>query len=315
MRRVLAEPLLWGAVCFAAAAIWGGDGFFPFLLLLIAGWCAGHAIVRALWRIRSARTRLIAHLAVSIAFVVAGLVVVPRWGEFLDPLPPAAQMAAYLLGMASLTMVGWVWLALFGLITSFVTGRGETRVVPEWQQDGGLVLRLAAVPAPLRQLTNATVVAGIGGVATLALALVVWMPLLNGGPKLLVLLFGAIALPLYEWRKRPLRAQTRPCEVRILTRALRVDDHDFAYRDIDELVWCAKGEQARVEIAGDGIRRCLLVGIARQEPGVAAELPPLSGRFRHLLATNGLVEDARRQGAGQLRFSRPPVAAPERVES
>ena len=310
LARVVAAPMSWGILCFAVAAIWRGEGFVPFLLLLVAGWCAGHTIVRALWRLPSARGRLVAHAGLSILFLAIGAAVTPRWGELLDPLPSALQTSAYLLGMASITMVGWVWLALIGLITSIVTSQGAARVGPEWENDGGLVLRLAAVPAPHRRLTNATVVAGAGGGLAIVLAVIAWMPLLNGGPRLLVLLFGAVALPLYEWCKVPLRAQTQACEVRIMTRALRIDAggtaHDFAYRDIDELVWCTKGEQARIDVAGRGTRRSLLVGIARQEPGVAATLPPLSGRFRRLLATNGLVEDARRQRHGQLRFTRPP---------
>jgi len=316
VRRFVVAPLAWAALCFAVAAFWRGEGFVPFLLLLVAGWCVGHAIVAGIERISSAGIRLVWYVGLSAAFAVVGVVVWPRWSEILDPLSTTARTLGYLLGMASITMIGWVWLASLSHITGRVTARGASRNDPEWEMEAGVrVLRLRAVPAPHRRLTVAATAAALSGAAAVIAAVLIWTPLISGGPKLLVLLVGVVALPIYEWRKRALREGTTSCSVRILRRALRItageEYADFAYRDIDELVWCMTGDNARVEVAARGIRRCLLVGIARQDPAVAATLPPLSGRFRQLLATNGLTVDPRRERQGVLRFARRPLHATE----
>jgi hypothetical protein len=317
VRQLIAAPLTWGVLCFAVSAIWLGEGFVPFLLLLVAGWCVGHAIVRCVERVSSAAAQLAWYIGLSAAFVVVGMIVWPRWGEILGLLPSPARTVAYLLGMTSLTTVGWVWLATLGHITARVTTSNPVRNGPEWEVEAGVrVLHLRAVPVPHRRLTIAAAVAAGSGAAMALAAVVLWAPLINGGPKLLVLLMGIVGLPIYEWRKRALRAETTSCAVRILPRSLRVvvgDKHvDIAYRDIEEFVWCATGENARVEITGRGIRRCLLVGIARQEPAIAATLPPLSGRFRQLLVTNGLAADSRQERRGTTRFVRRPLrAAPD----
>lgn len=277
----------------------------PFLLLIVAGWLAGHVVVGALALIERSGVRLLGHLAVALVFVALAVLVFPRWGAILDPLPPIARDASYMLGMAAIPMMGWVWLALIGLITTHVASPAKEAHGPSWEAN---LVRFAAVSAPMRALTKATLVAaGVAGVATLV-AVMLWQPLIHGGPRVLVFLVALVGMPIYAVLKRRLVRDTVPCSVRIAPHELIITSakisERYGYREIDRLIWQTTGEYARLEIGGGGRSTSLLVGIARREPGILPTLPPLSGKFRRVLVTNGLVEDSRHENKGTLKYVR-----------
>ena len=156
----------------------------------------------------------------------------------------------------------------------------------------------AVCPCALRAWIAGTV--AVAGVIAVGLLIATDDLLPSLGPRALVLLFGvALALPAYAIVMAVLRRDTRDCSIRFVRDRMRVtagdDVHEFRLAEIDEMVWRPASEYARVEVASDATRVSLIVGIARQSPGVAAGLPALSGRMKSVLAGAGLVEQPTRR--------------------
>jgi hypothetical protein len=191
--RVLRHPLLWSAVCLVVAVPLLGTehDFWGFLLCLLGGWSAAHALIRRLLTLPGALS-LALHLAASVGAALL-LFALTADGGWRHVLPPAIAAA---IGFAAVPGAGWIWLTLIGRTSAAVASasrrRAATLVVPEWERVGDAWhLRLAAVSlrSPVFVAITATIAVLGGGLIT-AVVIVFDDVVQRMGPLLLLLVLG-----------------------------------------------------------------------------------------------------------------------------
>lgn len=312
-RKLVRNPLIWGTLLLLVAigfTVAGDDlSFFPFLLMLVGGWCFGFAFTNATLGMVPARNGAILH--VGGAVVLGALVAfgVEVGGDLLKPFPEAVRGVGVVLQMAAIPAAGWIWISLLGRVTDLITRRDAKKrpppITPEWEReesgDGSIVL-FPGIELRMRVLTRAivaiVVVVGLFGVVLLiALDDVV----MRMGPRIAILLMGiVVGLPVYLLVTAILRRRTEACTVAFGNDELRVgvgtEMHTIRFRDLEFLLWRSRSDYARIEVrGGKGVDLSVFAGIAKPPRGLTAELPPLPRRvFRRLELAGLSVEKARR---------------------
>jgi hypothetical protein len=311
-RTLVRSPLVVGAVLLLAAiafTLLGDDlSFFPFLLMLVGGWCFGFAFVNATQAMVPARNGAILHLGVAIVLGALVAFVVEFGGDLLDPFPEAVRGVAVVLQLAAIPATGWIWLALIGRVTDFFSRRDAKKkplpVTPDWEREesgDGSIVRFPAIEIRLRTLTQAivaiVVVVGLFGVVLLiALDDIV----MRMGPRIAIVLMGiVVGLPVYLVFTAILRRRTAQCTVAFGNDELRVQVdavmHRIPFRELEFLRWRCRSDYARIEARGAGADLSLFAGLATPPRGFSAELPALPRRVYRRLELAGLaVEKARR---------------------
>lgn len=312
-RRLVRNPLVWGAVLLLAAiavTVAGDDlSFFPFLLMLVGGWCFGFAFVNATFDVVPARNGAILHLGVAIVLGALVAFVAEFGGDLLAPFPDAVRGVAVVLQMAAIPAVGWIWLGLLSRVTDLITRRDAKKrpppVTPEWEREesgDGSIVRFPGIELRMRSLTQAIIaivlVFGLLGVAALiALDDIV----MRMGPRIALLLLGiVVGLPVYLAFTAILRRRTQQCAVAFGNDELRIRVGEVRYsipfRDLELLRWRTRSDYARFEVrGGSGVDLSVVTGIAKPPRGLSAELPPLPRRVYRRLELAGLtVEKSRR---------------------
>ncbi|MGW9159374.1 hypothetical protein [Microbacterium sp. NPDC055665] len=311
-QKLVRNPLLWGAVLLLAAigfTLAGDDlSFFPFLLMLVGGWCFGFAFVNATFDMEPARNGAILHTAVAVVLGALVVSVIEFGGDLLDPFPDAVRGVAVVLQMAAIPAVGWIWLGLLSRVTDLFTRRdGKKRplpVAPGWEREesgDGSIVRFPAIELRMRTLTQAivaiVVVFGLLGVVALIALDDIAMRM---GPRIAVILLGiVIGLPVYLAFTAILRRRTEACTVAFGNDELRVrvgtTVHTIPFRDLEFLRWRTRSDYARVEVRGAGADLSLVAGLAKPPRGLSAELPALPKRVHRRLELAGLaLEKSRR---------------------
>ncbi|QJU55369.1 hypothetical protein SCB71_20310 [Herbiconiux sp. KACC 21604] len=302
-RRLIASPWLWAGVLLAGALPWYlvGEGLelVPFLLGLIGGWLCGLGFVNATFRMPSRRGAIV-HV---VGAVVAGAVLwfsTQIWPDVAPAMPEGLRSVAFLVQMASIPAAGWIWLGLISRITALARRPArEAPVPPGWEEDyDGSIVRFSAVPMRLRTLTLQIVaLVAVGGVVCTVLLIAFDDVAMSLGPRILVIVLGAaVALPLYGLLRLRNSRHTVDCSVAFGAKRMRVTAADstleLEYDHVAELTWVTGTDYARVDVvgvgAGDAARQSLVVGVARQSPGVAPGLPSLSRRIVRTLEAAGL---------------------------
>lgn len=325
-RQLVRNPLLWGAMLLLAAigfTVAGDDlSFFPFLLMLVGGWCFGFAFVNATLGMVPARNGAILHLAVGVVLGALVAVVIEFGGDLLEPLPDAVRGVVVVLQLAAIPAVGWIWLGLISRVTDLLSRRDAKKrpppVTPEWEREesgDGSVVRFPAIELRMRTLTQAivaiVVVVGLFGVALLIGLDDIVMQM---GPRIAILLLGiVIGLPVYLLFTAILRRRTQACAVAFGNDELRVrvgtELHTIPFRDLEVLRWRRRSDYARIEVRGAGADLSLVAGIAKPPRGFSAELPALPRRvFRRLELAGLTLEKSRRDEVVTFRRASPPQA-------
>lgn len=320
-RKLIRNPLVWGGLLLAGAivATLAGDdlSFFPFLLMLVGGWCFGFAFVNATLRMTPSRTGAFLHAAVAILLGAAIAFVVEFGKDLLAPLPEQVRAITVVLQLAAIPAAGWIWLGLLSRITDALTGREAKRrptpVTPEWERDesgDGSLVRFPGIPLHMRVLTGAiiaiVVVFGLGG----TLLVIAFDDLvLRLGARLAIILVGIlIALPVYLVLTAVLRRSTEACTVAFGNDELQltVGDHTdvIRFHDLEHLLWRTRSDYARIEVRAPGVDRSVIAGLAKPSAGRTAELPVLPRRvFRRLELAGMTLQHTRRSDA--VAFERP----------
>lgn len=311
-RKLVRNPLTWSSLLLVAALIWtlAGDdlGFFPFLLMLVGGWCLGFAFVNATMRMVPARNGVFLHAAVAIVLGAAIAFVVEFGKELLAPLPDAVRGAAVVVQLAAIPAAGWIWLGLLSRITDVITQRDAKKrpapVTPEWQREesgDGSGVRFPAIPLRMSALTGAIVtIVVVFGLGTTALVIALDDVVLRLGARLTIILIGVvIALPAYFVFTKVLRRRSASCLVAFGNDELRVtvgeSIHVIPFARLEHLVWRTGSDYARIEARGDGADLSLVAGLAKPPRGLTAELPPLPRRVLHRLELAGMNLEASRR--------------------
>lgn len=312
-RRLIRNPLIWGALLLLAALFWtlAGDdlSFFPFLLMLVGGWCVGFAFVNATMRMVPARNGVFLHVGVAVTLGAAIAFVVEYGDDRLRPLPEPVRAGAVVVQLAAIPAAGWIWLGLLSRVTDVMTQREAKKrpvpVTPEWEREeigDGSGVRFPGIPLRMRVLTAAiiviVVVFGLGGTA---LVIAFDDVVLRMGARFTIILVGVlIALPAYLVFTGVLRRRTESCLVAFGNDELRVtvgdSTHVIPFRRLERLVWRTRSDYARIEVQGDGVDLSLIAGLAKPPRGITAELPPLPRRvFRRLDLAGMTQQHARRR--------------------
>ncbi|MGS0563229.1 hypothetical protein [Microbacterium aurugineum] len=311
-RKLVRNPLLWGAVLLLAAigfTLAGDDlSFFPFLLMLVGGWCFGFAFVNVTFDMVPARNGVIFHVIVAVVLGALAVSVIEFGEDLLDLFPDTVRAVAVVLQMAAIPAVGWIWLGLLSRVTALFTRRdGKKRplpVPPDWEREeggDGSIVRFPAIELRMRTLPQAivaiVVVFGhLGVVALIALDDIA----MRMGPRIAVILLGiVIGLPVYLAFTAILRRRTEACTVAFGNEELRVRVgatlHTTPFRDLEYLRWRTRSEYARIEVRGAGTDLSLVAGLAKPPRGLSAELPALPKRVYRRLELAGLeLEKSRR---------------------
>ena len=209
-RRLVRNPVLWGALFLggAIAATLAGDdlSFFPFLLMLVGGWCFGFAFVNATLHMVPRRAGVILHVVVAVAIGTAIVVVGESGGVVLDSVPEPGRAVAFVLTFAAIPAAGWIWLGLISRLSD-VFARQDARkrptpTTPEWEREesgDGSGVRFAGIPVRMRVLTGVIVgIVVVVGIFVASLLILLDDVVMRLGPQLLVIVVGAgIALPMY----------------------------------------------------------------------------------------------------------------------
>lgn len=305
VRRVLLHPLLWSAVCLLVAVPLLGTehDFWGFLLCLLAGWSAAHALIRRLLTLPDTLS-LALHLAASVgaALLLFALTVDGGWRRVLAPAMAAA------IGFAAVPAAGWIWLTLIGRTSAAVAGasrrRAATLVVPEWERVGDawhLPLAVVALRSPAYVAITAAIAVACGGLVTAAV-IVFDDVVQRTGPLLLLLLLGwAVGAPGYLVLRAIARRRTVDVVVTLeafrgsaAVRVMRSSDGEILVEApataIGSLQFAPKSSPTRIVIRpspGSGL--VLLVGLARRHRNTAPTfaLPP--ARLIRRLESAGLV--------------------------
>lgn len=329
MRRIFGRPIVWAALFIISAAVLfatesfglSDDWIVPFILSLVGGWLAGNTILDRLNRVESLRVRILIHVAAiaAIALTIWAMFVCAKPLTDAGFLPGSSWGVFFALQMAGLIAVAWLALALLHTITALVkvSSKPVDLRLPEWEaaEGDGAIVRFFAAPMRFGVLTAAIV--GTVIVASLLGAglMLVFPAIMNAGPMVMIVALALVlGMPLYAILSAVFRARSRRCSILFGDRRLRLEIGDDAfecgYGQLDGLVWRRGTEYSRIELSARGEQRSLIVGVAKQPPKVAANLPELSRRTRRLLETAGLsdVSTDREKRSGLTRYRR--VAAP-----
>lgn len=312
-RTLVHNPLVWGAVLLLVA-IWftlAGDdlSFFPFLLMLVGGWCFGFAFVNATLGMVPARNGAILHVGVAVVLGALVAFVIEFGGDLLDPFPEWVTGIAVVLQLAAIPAAGWIWLGIIGRITDLFARRDAKKRPPlvssDWEREAsgdGSIVRFPAIELRLHTLTQAivaiVVVVGLFGVAILiALDDIV----MRMGPRIAIVLMGiVVGLPVYLVFTAILRRRTQACTVAFGNDELRVrvgdEVHTIHFRELEFLRWRCRSDYARIEVRGAGVDLSLFAGLAKPPRGVSAELPALPRRVYRRLELAGLALENTRRG-------------------
>ena len=314
-RKLVRNPLLWGAVLLLAAigfTLAGDDlSFFPFLLMLVGGWCFGFSFVNATLGMVPARNGAALHVGVAVVLGAVMIFVTEFGGDLIEPLPESARAVIVVLQMAAIPATGWIWLGVIGRVTDLFARRDAKKrpppVTPGWEReesgDGSLV-RFPGIELRMRALTRA-IVAIIAVVGLLGVALLIALDdvVMRMGPRIAIILMGVvIGLPAYLLLTAVLRRRTAPCAVAFGNDELRVRVgdalHRIPFRELEYLRWRCRSDYARIEVRGAGVDLSLFTGLAKPPQGFSAELPALPKRvFRRLELAGLTVEKSRRDEA------------------
>lgn len=317
-RRVLRHPLSWTVVCLAAAVPLMGTpyDFGGFLLSLLAGWLAAHALVRLLLVLRPPWLSVALHVGASLAIVVPMLIASSPGGA--GKILPAPLTAA--IGLALPPAAGWIWLTLIGRASGAVRAderrRAAQRTEPEWRRDASRwTLRLPVVP--LRRSAYLAVGIGLFVLATgiAATLVIVFEDVAQRlGPMAILLVLGwTVFLPISLVLHAVARVRTVEVSLvvderrmRVLPVAGRAPLFDAPLEELRSVTWRLRTSPTGVVLrpaAGPGL--VLLVGMARREKGRAATCPPPPATLLRMLDGAGLLEKpSRRPRAEELRVER-----------
>lgn len=311
-RRLVRNPVLWGALFLggAIAATLAGDdlSFFPFLLMLVGGWCFGFAFVNATLRMVPTTGGVILHVVVAIAIGMAIVFVGASGGDALDSVPEPGRAVAFVLTFAAIPAAGWIWLGLISRLSD-VLARQDARkrptpTTPEWERaesGDGSGVRFAGIPVRMRVLTG--VIVGIVVVVDIFVASLLILlddVVMRLGPQLLVIVVGAgIALPMYLALRAALQRRTVECVVVFGNDEIRVkageSSQTIPFRDLELLLWRSRSDYARIEVRGAGVDLSLIAGLAKPPVGRTAELPALPRRVFRRLELAGMTEKRSRR--------------------
>ncbi|RKE63592.1 hypothetical protein [Microbacterium sp. AG238] len=309
--RVLRHPLLWSAVCLVGAVplLSTEHDFWGFLLCLLGGWSAAHALIRRLLTLPGTLS-LALHLAASVGAALL-LFALTADGGWRHVLPPAIAAA---IGFAAVPGAGWIWLTLIGRTSAAVASasrrRAATLVVPEWERVGDAWhLRLAAVSlrSPVFVAITATIAVLGGGLIT-AVVIVFDDVVQRMGPLLLLLVLGwVVGAPGYLVVRAIAHRRTADVVVTLeaargsaTVRVVRSSDGDVLVEApasaIGSLQFAPRSSPTRIVIRpsyGPGL--VLLVGLALPRRDTAPTFPLPPADLVHRLASAGLVPRASRR--------------------
>ncbi|WEK60422.1 MAG: hypothetical protein P0Y60_14035 [Candidatus Microbacterium colombiense] len=316
---ILGSTLLLAAIGFTVA---GDDlSFFPFLMMLVGGWCFGFAFVNRTMDMVPVRGGVVLHVAVAVGLAALLVIVLEFAGDMLSTFPDAARAVVVVLQMAAIPAAGWIWLGLLARVSDLFTRRDAKKppppVPPEWERDetgDGSIVKFPALELRMRRLTQMIVVIVVvaGGVTT-ALLIVLDDVVMRLGARLAILLVGVvIALPVYLVFTAVLRRRTASCSVAFGNDELRVTVgetlHVIAFRDLQHLRWRCRSDYARLELRGPDVDLSLVAGLAKPPAGFSAELPALPRRVFRRLELAGLAMTKERRGE-VVTFTRAPGPA------
>lgn len=339
---MLGQPILWAAVlavvCSAIALPLylseEGDGFWAFLLTLVAGWAAGAVFVGAVLRVGVRWLGWTLHIVgAAVGWIL--IAVFASSGDAMATLPTDTRAVLYFAQMAAIPAIGWVSITLIARVSGAVGSTSAARAVAtkradaatrEWRrEDGSWVLDVAVVPVSTRALV---VVGGVIWVvaATLAgtLMAVFYDLALRVGSAVVVLVFGvAIAVPAYALFVGVFRSRTTAIRIALGSSALVIerpaDDGaagpgavpartSIALRELEELVWREDGLFARLEFrAGSGMSDSYIAGIAQASKGILSRLPPLPRGSTAVFQKAGLSPSPISRRARGAAFRRDPA--------
>jgi hypothetical protein len=327
VRRVLLHPLLWSAVCLIVAVPLLGTehDFWGFLLCLLAGWSAAHALVRRLVTLPDTLS-LVLHLAASVgaALLLFALSVDDGWRRVLPPAKAAA------IGFAAVPAAGWIWLTFIGRTSAAVAGasrrRAATLVVPEWERVGDawhLPLAVIALRSPVYVAITAAIAVLCGGLVTAAV-IVLDDVVQRMGPLLLLLIVAwVVGAPGYLVLRAI--AHRRTVDVVVIleefggsatVRVMRSSDGivlvEAPASALGSLRFAPRSSPTRIVVrpsAGSGL--VLLVGLARRRRDTAPTfaLPP-AHIIRRLESAGLVLRSSARSRNGDLTLEAAEGGAP-----
>ena len=317
---MLRRPLFWGVVLLAAAlaATLAGDdlSFFPFLLMLVGGWCFGFAFVGFTLRMPN-RTGVPLHIGVAVVLAALMIVVVEFAGPWLATLPEPVRAVVVVLQMAAIPAAGWIWLGLLSRVTSAVSRRDAAKrpapVLRTWERapsGDGSELRVDAVEMRMRALTLAIVGMILpAGLVAFVLMVVFDDLAMRLGPRIVIIALGLlVGLPVYFVFTASARRRSVPTVIEFGNDELRLTvgpvHHRVPYRDLDRLLWRPRSDYARIEVRAEGVDLSLLLGLVTPPRGVERGLPDLPKRVFRRLELAGLSVDRSRRDE-VVTFSRP----------
>jgi len=312
-RTLVRTPLIVGAALLLAAigfTVLGDDlSFFPFLLMLVGGWCFGFAFVNATLGMVPARNGAILHLGVAVVLGALVAFVVEFGGDLLDPFPDAVRGVAVVLQLAAIPATGWIWLGLISRITDLFARRDAKKkplpVTPEWERDAsgdGSIVRFPAIELRMRALTQAIVgIVVFFGLFSIVLLIALDDIVMRMGSRIAIVLMGiVVGLPVYLMFTAILRRRTAQCSVAFGNDELRVrvgdELHTIPFRELEHLRWRCRSDYARIEVRGAGVDLSLFAGLAKPPRGFSAELPVLPRRVYRRLELVGLTLEKARRG-------------------
>lgn len=319
-------PIVVGAVLLIAAigfTLAGDDlSLFPFLLMLVGGWCFGFAFVNVTLGMVPARNGAILHLGVAIVLGAVLVLMVEFGGDLLDRFPEAVRGVAVVLQLAGIPASGWIWLGLLSRVTDLFARRDAKKkplpVTPDWEREeggDGSIVRFPAIELRMRTLTQA-IVGIVVVVGLLGVALLIGLDdiVMRMGPRIAIVLMGIVlGLPVYLLFMAILRRRTAQCAVAFGNDELRVrvgdQLHTIPFRRLEFLRWRCRSDYARIEVRGAGVDLSLFAGLATPPRGFSAELPAVPRRvFRRLELAGLIVEKARRDEVVTFRSASEPAS-------
>lgn len=305
-------PLLWAAVFFALAIpgyLTGiGLDFLPYICGLIGGWLCGLSVVNLTYRMPDQQRALWVHLGIAVVSGALLYALITTGPSPVKVLVTPYRELFFLIQMAAIPAIGWVWIAFLGRLTTLAQRPSRApqkqRTAPTWIADErGSAVEFSAIAMRLSTLgwIIALTIAIVAPFVALTLIWADWF-LRIAGTYLIIIAVGLVfALPAYAVLTRVLRRRTQRCTIRFHGPTLEVTvGEEVLSLNLGELTsftWRTTTDYARVEVRTATTRRSLITGIARAPRGVLPELPPLSGAMRNSLRAAGLQErPARRPG-------------------
>ncbi|MFF7293351.1 hypothetical protein ACFY9N_12560 [Microbacterium sp. NPDC008134] len=322
---MLRRPIFWGTALLAVAVVvtLAGDdlSFFPFLLMLVGGWCFGYSFVGSTLRM-PARIGMPLHIGAAVVLAALIVVVVEFAGPWLATLPQGARAVLLVLQMAALPAAGWIWLGLISRVTSAIARRDAAKrpapVPRTWERAAngdGSEVRVRAVQMRMRALTLAIVGMVVpAGLVAFVLMIAFDDLAMRLGPRIVIIALGLlIGLPVYFVFTALARRRAVSCTLAFgddeFRLAVGAERYVVAYRDLERLLWRARSDYARVEVRAPGVDLSLLVGIVKPPRGVEGGLPAVPKRvFRRLELAGLAVERTRRDDV--VVFTRPGTRSP-----